>query len=190
MPFDPRAYGLALAAVLVDDQPNELGPGHARSAMRPALAALTPEAIVAPHELREREMAMACLSGLWLRCDFLDESHRISQDIETPTGSYWHGIMHRREPDFGNSKYWFRRVGRHPVFEPLLAAASQLAANSDARDEAEPLVEQAEWDPFQFVDLCQRAIDDSSALNTLCRDIQWREWCLLFDFCYARAIGR
>ena len=46
-------------------------------------------------------MAACCLCGLWLLHDFLDESHSLSQEITTDTGSYWHGIMHRREPDYG-----------------------------------------------------------------------------------------
>ena len=54
------------------------------------------------------DMAQACLAGLWLYHDFLDESHSISQEIATSTGSFWHGIMHRREPDPSNAKYWFR----------------------------------------------------------------------------------
>src|SRR5207245_11135 len=58
----------------------------------------------------------ACVrSGLYLRFNFLDESHTISQGIHTVEGSYWHAIMHRREPDYSNAKHWFRKVGQHPV---------------------------------------------------------------------------
>ncbi len=56
-------------------------------------------------------------AGLWLYIDDLDRSHTISQAIENPTGSFWHGIMHRREGDFSNSHYWFRRAGRHPAMK-------------------------------------------------------------------------
>ncbi len=55
-------------------------------------------------------------AGLWLYADDLHRSHEVSQSIETPVGSLWHGIMHRREGDFWNSKYWFRRAGsNHPL---------------------------------------------------------------------------
>jgi hypothetical protein len=191
MSFDTSTYPPLVAQLLEDDRLNALGPGEANPALRPALAALTPEAIVAPHAVRNRDMALACLSGLWLRHDFLDRSHRISQEIQTSTGSYWHGIMHRREPDFGNAKYWFRQVGRHPVFEPLCTAARELAAGPDAAAAASQwLLEQTEWNPFDFVDLCQRAIDESSPLTALCRKIQQREWQLLFGYCHAEATGQ
>lgn len=56
------------------------------------------------------------IAALWLYVDELDKSHVVSQAIDTPTGSYWHGIMHRREGDFDNSHYWFDRVGKqHPA---------------------------------------------------------------------------
>jgi hypothetical protein len=46
----------------------------------------------------------ACRAALWLAFDFLDESHAVSQELDTPEGSYWHGLLHRREPDFANPR--------------------------------------------------------------------------------------
>src|SRR5215831_10054740 len=68
----------------------------------------------------------AAMAGLYLYFSCLDESHSISQSVETPDGSFWHGIMHRQEPDAGNSGYWFRRVGKHPVFPALRDSAAAL----------------------------------------------------------------
>src|SRR5262245_31217087 len=70
----------------------------------------------------DRRLADCCRAGLWLAFGFLDQSHEISQGIETAEGSYWHALMHRREPDFGNSKYWFRQLGTHPVYAELAQA--------------------------------------------------------------------
>ena len=140
--------------------------------------------------LHDRQMAAACLSGVWLRYDFLDESHTLSQSISTTTGSYWHGIMHRREPDYSNAKYWFRQVGRHPVFEPLAHDAAQLAADEkNLRADASFLTEQAVWDAFAFVDLCAAAISSDSSTERLCQRIQQQEARLLFDYCYRQAVG-
>ena len=132
-------------------------------------------------------MAAACLAGLWLRFNYLDESHRISQDLETPTGSYWHGVMHRREGDFSNAKYWFRRVGENPVFEPLAAAARETAG-ADPPAAARFLVEQSSWDPFRFVDLCEQAAGSATPLMELAVAVQQCEWELLFESCYRQAI--
>lgn len=55
------------------------------------------------------------IAGLWLYVDDLERSHTVSQSVEDATGSYWHGIMHRREGDFGNSRYWHRRAAGHPL---------------------------------------------------------------------------
>jgi hypothetical protein len=116
-------------------------------------------------------MALCCVSGVWLLHDFLDESHTISQSIETPSGSYWHAIMHRREGDFSNAKYWLRRVGRHPVIEQLGERAGGT------------------HDPFAFVDMCQAAVRGKGDLRDSCLDIQEAEWELLFDFCYREALA-
>jgi len=148
-----------------------LDAGKPDAAGQARLNGLTLEALFAPRAIRDRDMARACLAGLWLYHNDLDRSHTLSQDIETPTGSFWHGIMHRREGDFSNAKYWFHRVGAHPIFPALAKAAGE-----------------ASWDPFAFVDLCQRACEKDKASESRCRDIQASEWNLLFDHCFRLAV--
>src|SRR5438552_13147625 len=91
-------YGPTIAALLRDERLAPLGPGTPNESVRAQLASLTDEAMFAPHRVRDPQMAAACRAGLWLYHDFLNESHAISQEIDTTTGSYWHGLMHRREP--------------------------------------------------------------------------------------------
>lgn len=186
--FDPAAYGPLFAEVLREERLNALGPGMANATVRAQLASLNPDHAFAPREVRDSDMASACLAGLWLYHDFLDEAHSISQEIHTPTGSYWHGLMHRREPDFDNSKYWFRRVGSHSIFPALCGEAARLTAE-DPDPAAAFLRTQSVWDPFAFIDLCASCRNDSSPRGLLCRRVQQREWELLFDHCYRCAIG-
>lgn len=188
--YNPIVAELIAAASL-----NALGPGTPDRSKLPLLEQLSPEAVVAPRVSRDHEAAACCCAGLWLRYDFLDQSHRISQDVESEDGSYWHGLLHRREGDFGNAKYWFRRIGTHPVLSELNAEAAKLAQaeiaksapSSPTRTEAAFLTNQTSWDANRFVDLCERVTGSGSDLEMLCREIQRREWDLLFDFCYRKA---
>ncbi|WP_442510186.1 hypothetical protein SH528x_001794 [Novipirellula sp. SH528] len=109
-----------------------------------------------------------CTSGLWLLAGDLDRSHRISQDIDEKEGSFWHGIMHRREGDFSNAKYWFRRVGKHPVITQLAEICG-----SDYRSGED------------FVDACANATRGAEDEYAKCQDVQWKEWQSLMACCAA-----
>lgn len=109
-----------------------------------------------------------CLeAGILLLWDHLDESHQISQTMEgqgTPrTADYWHGIMHRREPDAGNAAWWFRRVGSHPALKVLGAGLiswmQQLGASPNMLTQAKQLLRaDRSLDPFSLIEMSTRAL--------------------------------
>jgi hypothetical protein len=123
----------------------------------------------------------AALSGLWLYFSCFEESHSLSQDIETSEGSFWHGILHRQEPDPGNAGYWFRNTGSHPVFPALREAAAELLAN---HPDVTAFKLKDNWDPFAFIDFCEQARrQPGSSAEKCAQEIQRAEWQLLFDYC-------
>ena len=153
---------------LINDQALEnYGSGRSNSIQRSQIENISLEDLF-PEGVANRQMADCCLSGIWILHNFLDESHSISQQIHSAEGSFWHAIMHRLEGDFSNSKYWYRQVGQHPVFQTI---ETEIASD---------------WDPENFVDRCQSE-SRQGKLSEATRRLALQEWKSLFEFCFLGA---
>ena len=174
---DPNAYGRLTPT----------GAGSSRA--RELLDKVRPEQLLTL-PVRSPDDARCLLAGLWLFHDWLDESHVMSQATPSATGSFWHAMMHRREGDFPNAKYWYARCRRHP-------ALAQIAGEGRAALEALPerkvlgrLVTDA-WDPDGFVDVVEaihRKAEDP--LYHAAVRLQRAEWRVLFAHCAQAATAK
>jgi len=146
----------------------------------PALAAVFPGA---SHGAR-----LALAAGLLQAHDFWDASHDAAQradDLgEHGFSAYWHGIAHRREPDAGNAAYWFRRVGRHPVFTPLATTARPWLDDHGDSSLTGRLIAGDGWNAFAMIDLCTQARPGAPS-ETLARRLQRLEMWLLLEATFA-----
>ena len=103
----PEEVRALFEALPFDEAMPDLVPHATASKEAHRLAAIAVEALMDP----------AMRAAIWLYVDDLEASHAISQGIHDSTGSMWHAIMHRREGDFSNAKYWLRLAGSHPAFQ-------------------------------------------------------------------------
>ncbi len=106
---------------------------------------LAAKAVVNPALMRNTHL----VAGVWLYVDEIELSHTACQDIEDESGALWHAIVHRREGDFSNSRYWLARVGRHPAMsaDPSYDAEAFLneVASSDGNPPQLVEVQRREW---------------------------------------------
>jgi hypothetical protein len=161
----------------------ELGPGpRANRFSKAELAQHLIEFIGQNRLLNSAEQLVRALALLWH--DYLDESHSISQQIHNADGSFVHGIMHRREPDYSNAKYWFHRVGTHAAFPALAERVQALPVENGLSALKADLVAGGRWDPFALVDACEEAAGrgpDDPAVEFLQR-VQRAEFETLLEF--------
>ena len=175
--LDPNAY-----AALV---PTGSGSIEARDLLETA----KPAQLLASGVLVNPDEGDAMMAGLWLWHDWLGESHTISQKLHSPTGSFWHAIMHRREGDFSNAKYWYAKCAKHPVLPSLNARASEIL-NPLPADKVLLRLTANGWNANAFVDFVEQLQDRPSDPHyRLAVTLQRLEWQALFDHCTRAAAG-
>ena len=155
------------------------------------------ESLVRGKPLAQGREAVAALSGkplliqaaLYLCFDCFEEAHQIANDHEgTVAGNWTHAILHRREPDAGNSKYWYARVkvpaklGQGIAKEALRVLGEKT--ERELEDFREKLAQSGVWEPEAFVDACEKFRKKDPRLpayGALAR-VQETEWKGLVDF--------
>jgi hypothetical protein len=152
MPSDP----LSILSLFNVADPPDLGPTSRASRLAQQELEGRLEAAFSALDLPPTDKtAVRAAALLWH--DYLEESHALSQGLHTPTGSFLHGIMHRREPDYTNAKYWFHRVGQHPAYHEISRLAFPLLTRQAVPELVTQLVPNGLWDPFAFIDAVAQA---------------------------------
>lgn len=119
--------------------------------------------------------------ALLYAADANDMAHRIVQDDPGDLGSYWHGMVHRREGDFDNARYWFRRAGRLPVFAKMHGAAAEVSAN---------MARQETWDAYLLTGMCEQAKFGDTDAAAECVRLQRVEFEQLLDYCWRKSVAQ
>lgn len=123
--------------------------------------------------------AFALIRGaLFYAFDAISDAHGIFQVAHGDLGAYWHGMVHRREGDFDNARYWFRRAGELAIFAELHRAVS---------NHCELMARQLNWDPYVFVGQCEQArYGDPDLIKEMGR-VQRLEFEVLFDYTWRQS---
>jgi hypothetical protein len=105
--------------------------------------------------------ALSGLAHLWH--DHWHEAHALAQAFEgDPDCDLIHGLLHRREGDASNSRYWARSAGEHPAYAPIAAAVAPILATTAWENR---LVKNAKWMPEAFIDAACRHPQDPTLIR-------------------------
>ena len=139
----------------------------------------TDAALAGEAEIADAAKLALVRGALLYALDDIDGCHRIFQDAAGDLGAYWHGVVHRREADFDNARYWFRRAGALPFFGELHGRAAEHSTDQ---------AKQLDWDPYLFTGQCEQArFGDEELLREL-RALQRAEFEVLLDYSWRQSV--
>ena len=113
-------------------------------------------------EFTSTEQQALIRSALLLWHDHLEASHEISQCLNSKDGCFLHALMHRREPDFPNAKYWLNRTGQYKAYSEIAKRSKILLKEGNL-----PKLFTGEWNPYAMVDSVEHAKPNTQTYKTL-----------------------
>ena len=119
-------------------------------------------------------------TGLFYYHNALDDSHKQAARDEGDTAAYWHGMVHRREGDFENARYWMRRAGEQPAFQEMQSRAS---------DGSPHMARQPNWDPSLFIHLCEQYKYGEAEYRKEIGHLQRVEFAVMFDYVWRQCVA-
>lgn len=129
------------------------------------------------------EKQVKCLLYLWH--DYLEVSHQIAQDERSIEFNYFHAMIHRREGDFFNSRFWFRQLDdRHIVLIDLAKEVRRFLTERKELQLLKVLVKEDGWVPLEFLEEVMKAskMERTSSTVKLLTEIQAIEFACWFRF--------
>lgn len=108
------------------------------------------EALHGETDLRHARLLalVLCWHDHWDAAHQVCVAHEGDQDCDLV-----HMILHRREPDADNCRYWLAQVGWHPLYDGLPGAALAAGLNDPT------LAPGGRWHPERFMERCLHATD-------------------------------
>lgn len=169
-------------------EPPSLGPGPRRNRLSTAelRTRLTPFNRSGNGECNPRSLLEAVAL---LYHDHHDLAHDLVQDLACQEGVLIHAILHRREPDYWNAKYWFRRVTDHPMYRSLTVRLQALESSTASEEWMPELLLADSFDPISMVDACEKVEgkDENLPAVTFLREVQQMEFECLVEHLLANA---
>lgn len=121
-----------------------------------------------------------------LRIGEIDQPHVIVQNDPSPLGSYLHGVVHRLEKDFWNSKYWFRQIRDVSLLSSISRFVTEYLAENGMADAASQMgiLKGSQFQPVEFVTACEQASGNAKLIEKdreLLECVGYAEWLALWN---------
>lgn len=129
------------------------------------------------------EKHVRCLTLVWF--DYLELAHQIADEERSTEFCYFHAMIHRRERDFFNARFWFRQTDRrHVVFANITDEVRKYLNQKGDQQLLESLIRNDEWSPLEFLEEVVKGfkMEPTSEFVRKLQDIQTIEFACWFKY--------